>query len=629
MTDYEKMKVTDLRSLLKERGIPSTGLTRKAQIIEKLEEHDSADAAAATEPDTAADEPQQDGAIEGAMDGAADAQEAPELRPQEAPTSSAPVPETEPIAATEETEKIEEATAQESPVEQAEEKQEGESAQDVAEPAEESKTETQDFAPAVKTPSPASNEQPSVEKPLPMPPHEPSVDSVSIASEELEADRRKRKRRSTSPDIPLPDIKAKKPRPSDDVPDVHLKEDEDVVMMQAAPEEEAVVDQPEATAGAGEAATTQKEEADEGNNAPDAQDATEDTNRRSEEQPRAPQRREKDARYKDLLRATPREPDNAAISAEQDDAPIQPALHVATPALYIKNLMRPLRIEALRAHLVSLATPPSASPDTDVVKALFLDSMKSHALLLFSNTAAASRVRASLHNTVWPAESQRKALWIDFIPEDKVLDWIKEEEDHIAAEKAGRASGKPIPSQRFEVVYTASSGSGSMEAIFQEVGSQAPRNAPTGPRSSNEQRRRSSQQQPLPAPVTTDEDVKRNLGKSFQTLDQLFLFTEAKPKLYFLPMTDKIADDRLDDLQYETSRDWQPGYKMRGRGAHLDQKMRYSFDEDDRVVEVGGDFGPWADDSRGGRGGRGGGFRSERGGGRGGWRGRGGFPGGF
>ena len=40
MTDYSKETVNILRQLLKERSIPSTGLTRKAQIIEKLEEWD-------------------------------------------------------------------------------------------------------------------------------------------------------------------------------------------------------------------------------------------------------------------------------------------------------------------------------------------------------------------------------------------------------------------------------------------------------------------------------------------------------------------------------------------------------------------------------------------------------------
>jgi hypothetical protein len=51
MTDYSKQTVAQLRQLLKDRSIPSTGLTRKAQIIEKLEEADSAGAEASNAPE--------------------------------------------------------------------------------------------------------------------------------------------------------------------------------------------------------------------------------------------------------------------------------------------------------------------------------------------------------------------------------------------------------------------------------------------------------------------------------------------------------------------------------------------------------------------------------------------------
>lgn len=40
MTDYNKLKVAELRELLKERDIPPTGLTRKQQIIDVLKEND-------------------------------------------------------------------------------------------------------------------------------------------------------------------------------------------------------------------------------------------------------------------------------------------------------------------------------------------------------------------------------------------------------------------------------------------------------------------------------------------------------------------------------------------------------------------------------------------------------------
>lgn len=55
MADYNKQTVAQLRQLLKDRGIPSTGLTRKAQIVEKLEEADSADAGAPEASDAPAD----------------------------------------------------------------------------------------------------------------------------------------------------------------------------------------------------------------------------------------------------------------------------------------------------------------------------------------------------------------------------------------------------------------------------------------------------------------------------------------------------------------------------------------------------------------------------------------------
>lgn len=43
MADYEALKATELKELLKERNIPSTGLTRKQQYIDALEAQDSED----------------------------------------------------------------------------------------------------------------------------------------------------------------------------------------------------------------------------------------------------------------------------------------------------------------------------------------------------------------------------------------------------------------------------------------------------------------------------------------------------------------------------------------------------------------------------------------------------------
>jgi len=662
MADYNKLTVANLRQLLKDRHIPSTGLTRKAQIIEKLGEADRATngAPAGVGTDATVPSPEEEEVVEEQDEAAPNESElrivgytivvnvinlniAPEiLEPPAVNAITADQPVHTPI--TKETsapELVEEVTSTPPAPEKAAAPEDSKE-QNLSRPpepettpraveiskADEPQSQTADFETSDITPSPAINEKPSVEKPelLPIPERSAnsSVEPSRINSEEAEADNRKRKRRSQSPDVASQDIRAKKPRPSrDPAPEVHLKEDTDVVMAQRRPDEDVVAKSKEEDTNDVSDAETGKEDALSSARSP-APISMDTKGVPVSEGPKsaALEKKENGARFKDLFKPTAAAPSTEMIT---DDRPIVPALHPATPALYIRDLMRPLRIEPLRNHLVSLASPPSASPDASIVKALFIDSMKSHALVLFSSITAASRVRASLHNSIWPPEGQRKELWVDFIPEDKVEDWIREEEDAITAEKEARAAGRPIPAKRFEIVYHEID-DGGIQAVFQELGSSAPFNAPKGPKS-NIERKISTQQPPVPMP-TTDQSIKRDLGKSFQTLDTLFSSTVCKPKLYYLEVSDEISERRLDELHAETSRDWRPeDQRVRGRGVgRLDQKMRFSFDKDDRVVEVGGDFGPWADDNggfRGGRGGRGGGFRSDRGGfrGRGGWRG--------
>lgn len=418
----------------------------------------------------------------------------------------------------------------------------------------------QDEEMAEDSSTPVANEEPSVEKPDLLPiPERSTAETSRLPTEEFEADSKKRKRRSGSPDPPLQDIKAKKPRPSPEpAPEVHLKEDDDVVMEQRRPDD---------------ATPTQESEVE---------------NRSL--------KKEKADRYKTLVNPTI---DDTTPDALQDDRPVAPALHPATPALYIRNFMRPLRPEPLRAHLVSLASLPSSSPDASVIKSLFLDAMKTHALVHFTSTAAASRARASLHGSIWPPEGNRKELWVDFAPEESVEDWITQEESALAAEKEARASGRPIPTKRFEVVYP-----GDDKAVFQEIGTgnASPVDAPTGPRASVSQ----------PA---------ADISASFTTLDKLFHSTSSvKPNLYYLPVPDDVSEQRLAELARETSRDWQPGEVRKGRGLKTEMKYKYSFDNEGRLLEAGEDRGPWAEDLRD-RGGRGrGGFRGD-------WRGRGDFGG--
>lgn len=653
MADYNKQTVAQLRQILKDRGIPSTGLTRKAQIVERLEEEDAkGEEAEAPEPE---------------VQEAAEGEKAPgpalsetggmllslcrahiaykEIDPSPQPDQSDPppiptatldgnretvshidsdIPPPNQAQAVEQTAedttmndepgtvqpasvfnaapadpedvvgpKITEPVDDEPNMDEGDETAQNElpEAPGPAAEALRMKKQEQEVADCIaedKTATPVANDIPSIEKPeLLTIPEGSTAETSRLNTEELETDTKKRKRRSDSPDLPTQDIKAKKPRPSQDAaPEVHLKEDDDVVMEQRRPDEET------------EDAQATKAEA------PEA-----DINR--------PLKKQNTDRYKDLVK--PELDDTNQDALQDDERPVAPALHPATPALYIRNFMRPLRPEPLRAHLVSLATPPSSSPDASLVKSLFLDAMKTHAFVHFTTTTAASRVRASLHGSIWPPEGNRKELWVDFIPDESVEDWIKQEEDAISAEKEARASGHSIPAKRFEVIYADND-----TAVFQEVGagSTVPAESsgiPKGPRGSiTSDLRRPSQ---TAAPT---QDSRQDIEASFKTLDQLFSSTSAKPNLYFLPVSDEVSEARLKELDNETSRDWAPGQVRKGRGLKVEMKYKYSFDGENRLVEVGEDRGPWAEDYRGQRGGRGGGgFRGRGGGGGRGMRGAG------
>ncbi|EMD63581.1 hypothetical protein GGP41_005769 [Bipolaris sorokiniana] len=657
MADYNKQTVAQLRQILKDRGIPSTGLTRKAQIIEKLEEADGAleTSNASTEPTPqveeeasakqATPEPEVPGP---ALAKAGEPEAQPELEPDTTPVlvattdslpetvshidSDVPPPDrtqvieqsaeavteadepgsiqpagifnappadpdsvvgptvTEPVNVEVEDgnkEKIAKDELPEAPGPAAE-------ALRLVHHNPEAPRDSQDITMDERPTSATLNEQESVEKPDVATGSEHSPDETSrLNTEELEADSKKRKRRSGTPEMRAQDIRAKKHRPSENpAPEVHLKEDGDVVMEQRPVEEDDHV-------------TDAKQDQTNSHHA-----VSPETDSLVTEADAKPERKEKAARYKDLIKSSDNKTPQEALT---DDRPTVPALHPVTSALYIRNFMRPLRPEPLRAHLVSLTSPPSSSPDSTIVKALFLDAMKTHALVLFSTKTAASRVRASLHGSIWPPEGKRKELWVDFVPEESVESWIKEEEDAVAAEKEARASGRSTNPKRFEVVYPESS-DGSVTAVFQEVGSSAPANAPRGPRGSEDTRRPSVHQRPS---VPT-KDARQDTEASFKTLHELFESTQSKPQLFYLPVSDEISDIRLKELDAETSRDWAPGEVRKGRGIKTEMKYKYSFDDDDRIVEVGEDRGPWSEGYRGSRGGfrgrgRGGGFRGRGG----------------
>ncbi len=313
-----------------------------------------------------------------------------------------------------------------------------------------------------------------------------------------------------------------------------------------------------------------------------------------------------DTRFKNLFTTSSKRegsPPPHTFDSDNDDRVIPPAIHPATSALYIRDFMRPLHPGSLKDHLIALATPPGSALDMEVVTGFYLDSIRTHCLVGFTNTSAASRVRSGLHDRVWPDERTRKPLWVDFVPEEKLKKWIEVETE--ASTRRGQAA------KRWEVVYEDEEDG--VKAYLQEAGanSNVPRpgpslssrteagqgvqGAPSGPRIREGELRTS---QP-------DATSKHDSGKGFQALDDLFKSTAAKPKLYYLPVKRTIVDRRLDML-------------AAGRGGGRGSEMRrYTFEEN-TIVDRGPEFGSRG---RGGYGGRGGGYGGGYQGRGGGWRG--------
>ncbi|KAJ5345256.1 DNA-binding SAP [Penicillium brevicompactum] len=561
MVDYSAWKVVDLKAELKNREVPQTGLRVKQQFIDKLEELDSQ--TGQTEPAASAVEEEETSAT--APPGPDATSQAPVLEPEqsqpdepkEEPSAPEPMPDkavdsknetedlaqqhadtvtsAEPERVENDTKPIGEATTSDNAPQK--EKSPAAEAPSAPSPAdakiEDPKTKTEDYVkPQEKStppalPSPGTNTDVNTELSTPLP------------TEEALEDTRKRKRRSQSPAPTLEEIANRKARAEEAVPHVLMKDDKGY----------------------------------------DDQKPTENTTSESlndnvlaEQQAPSPKATGKqDARFRGLFasRNEPPRPPSPSQDIVMQDADAGPALHAATSALYIDGLMRPLQPTALRKHLSTLASAPETSSDSDPIIEFYLDSIKTHCFVRFTSTVAASRVRSALHGTVWPNERNRKQLRADFIPDDKVKEWIQTEED---------SQTRSGPATRWEVRYETSDDG--TTATLAEVGSGAAvrresgfnRTPPLGPRSDRERaNRRHSPPPPAPAPRP---------GQGFKPLDELFESTTSKPKLYYLPVPRPVADKRLDQFD-ELIR--KGAFPRRGG----DEMRRITFENEDQFVDIG------------------------------------------
>lgn len=647
MSSYSDLKVTELREELKKRGIPTTGLTRKQQIIDRLVDEDNEKGQseenvedAPASPSAVADAPidqmqvdqvapqdttddvteEQDASIEQAKSEAiADAAlqgvpvqlvDAASVQAQDEPDQPVEVAAAQPV---------EEQQVQEEPATIQSEQQQ---IQEESAPAQ---SQQQDARPdvAIATPTQPSDEQFATT----------SLDQAADGN----LDSRKRKRRSLTPSISEESVNKKLKQ----VEEAHgaipqLQDDVDLTaappVSDVAPREDTELEMPDVPIDKPDATVLPMSTSDDvmDLSKPDAIEPTTETITESAPQddsellPSKTARSPNQRRFKDIINPSAAQ-DSANLPASRNDkVEIAPALHPATRALYVRELIRPINKAALKEHLEQLATPPGQSASGHAVEECYVDSLKTHAFVMFDSITAASRARASLHTRTWPSEAQRKPLWVDFIPEERMSAWIDQE-------RAGGSGSRASTAKRWEVAYEdlddrvnvtlveASAAGGQQRPSFAQGmpgAPSGPRGSMSGPqRSSFSQSERRRPSQPVP-PVRPTAKAVEEASASFLELDKLFRFTTAKPKLYWQPVSDGLADKRLDELDRETSRDWNPreDAKINGdtMGRGLDQLKRYTFEDGDMLVDGGPEYGGGAAFGRSGdnyRGGGGGGGR--------------------
>lgn len=245
-------------------------------------------------------------------------------------------------------------------------------------------------------------------------------------------------------------------------------------------------------------------------------------------------------------------------SEKREESRVALAKHPPTSVVYIRNLKRPLQPAGLRKHLDILAGGDGMN-SSNLLRDFFLDSLRTHCFAQFDSPSTAGRVRDSLHGTAWPDEKSCEELWVDFIPEAKFAEWVKIEE------------ALPTGQKRWWVDYRIE-GEGTTVTLRDEGASQ--REPPLKIKPAKEQT------QPK-APPRDDR------AKGFQTLDDLFRGTAAKPKLYFLPVSADIANRRMKML-------------AAGRGGGRgDGDAKYTFEGGDKLVTQGPDKGLVLDRHRG------------------------------
>ncbi|KAL2434963.1 hypothetical protein ABEF95_011644 [Exophiala dermatitidis] len=623
MTDWSKLKVTDLKDECKARGIPLTGLKLKQHYVDKLTEHeaensnndnDDSKVDETAEGEEKHEEPSniestKPGDTEPQADAASSADTAPTAssaalkaeKPQELQKEDAHaenVEEKRPKCESEEQQSTEAAAAAAKdalPVPDGQDTNQSNGADKdkiMQDPQENARPDNTADQPPAKESAIIAEQADQSEDPTVQPNVAQSTQESPVAapSNELTEDERRRRKRSATPVPSSEEVARKKARLSTNEEDLTA---EQVSALQQMKHETKIAQEIRGETANGAPAEVIVEQP--------GDDMT----------VIAEQAQQLQYNKHESIEASPRKGSvsshKSRSASEERDIP--PAIHPATSSLYIRNFKRPLHIPSLRSHIASVAQPRSSADNSDPITLFYLDSIRTHAFVSFTSVAAAARVRSAMHDTRYPDEAMREPLFVDFVPDDKVQSWIDQE-------TGGGFGGRGGGGRRFEVVYE--EGDDGVEAIFQEVNSSRPQPPLQPSRSSRLSRdmprsgsdslpagvhpdraafvsledergrgRDQDQDRAVRQPPTRPKNPDAN-GRGFKALDELFQYTTAKPKLYYKPVPESVAAERLDMF-----RDLRVGYANMGRSGDGGMK-RYTFElykGREEWVDKGPEFG--------------------------------------
>ncbi|POS80711.1 SAP domain-containing protein [Diaporthe helianthi] len=247
--------------------------------------------------------------------------------------------------------------------------------------------------------------------------------------------------------------------------------------------------------------------------------------------------------------------------ADTNAEPSPPSAHAPTSALYIRELMRPLRSETVEEYIVDLVTPEGNRRDPSLIEDFYLDQIRTHAFVKLASVSAAQRVRAAMHAQIWPNERNRKPLWVDFIPPDSMRDWIDQEES------AARGSAN-----RWEVVYEQDGDH--VVAVHRTAGSDNKsflKPPPTGPAAGSGPS--------YPGIEAAPRGPRGRGGPPARLSNPNLLQTQANPPLSYQPLSEDIAQRRVENMRSFYSSI--PAHDL-GKDYH-----RYTFENSESFVDRG------------------------------------------